>query len=57
MQWLNATIEDNDVISVPDSIHDNEGSEGDVDEFNMLSTDMDAAIEKKLLLLGLSTFN
>ena len=30
---------------MPDSVRDTEGSEGDVDEFNMLTTDIDAAID------------
>ena len=37
-------------IPVPDSVRHTEGSEGDVDEFNMLTTDMDAAIERAVAL-------
>ena len=37
-------------IPVPDSVHHTEGSEGDVDEFNMLTTDMDAAIKRAVAL-------
>ncbi|KAI0238436.1 hypothetical protein LSAT2_010849 [Lamellibrachia satsuma] len=40
------TESDSEAIPVPDSVRDTEGSEGDVDEFNMLTTDMDAAIER-----------
>ena len=35
---------------MPDSVRHTEGSEGDVDEFNMLTTDMDAAIERAMAL-------
>ncbi|KAI0211114.1 hypothetical protein LSAT2_004069, partial [Lamellibrachia satsuma] len=37
-------------IPVPDSVRHTEGSEDDVDEFNMLTTDMDAAIERAVAL-------
>ena len=37
-------------IPVPDSVRHTEGNEGDVDEFNMLTTDMDAAIERAVAL-------
>ena len=37
-------------IPVPDSVRDTEGSEGDIDEFNMLTPDRDAAIERTVAL-------
>ncbi|KAI0235352.1 hypothetical protein LSAT2_014185 [Lamellibrachia satsuma] len=37
-------------IPVLDSVRDTEDSEGDVDEFNMLTTDMDAATERAVAL-------
>ena len=37
-------------IPVPDSVRDTEGSEGDVAEFNMLTTDLDVTIERAVAL-------
>ena len=37
-------------IPVPDSVHDTEGSKGNIDEFNMLTTNMDTAIEQAVAL-------
>ena len=37
-------------IPASDSVRDTEGSEGDVDEFKMLTTDMDASIERAVAL-------
>ena len=35
---------------MPDSVRGTEGNEGDVDQFNMLTTDMDTAIERAVAL-------
>ena len=37
-------------IPVPNSVRDTEGSKGDINEFNTLTTDMDAAIERAVAL-------
>ena len=47
-----ATEGEGGAIPVLDSVRDTEGSEGDVDEFNMLTIDMDPTIERAVVLPG-----
>ena len=47
---LDSEVTEAGVIPVPDSVRDTEGSEGDVNEFNMLKTNMDTAIERAVAL-------